>query len=179
MKFYTISVFLMLFTFSHAQVKWMTMNEALKAQEKEPKKIFADVYTDWCGPCKMMDRNTFANEDVAAFINAHFYPVKFNAEGTEIVRYQGEKLTNPNYDPNRKGKRNAQHQFATALKVRGYPTVVFFDENSKIITPLVGYRTPSQIEIYLKMIATDDYKRLKTQEAWNNYQSNFEGTFEK
>ena len=36
---------------SSAQIKWMTMNEALAAQVQNPKKIFMDVYTDWCGPC--------------------------------------------------------------------------------------------------------------------------------
>ncbi|NEV94421.1 thioredoxin family protein [Psychroflexus sp. YR1-1] len=162
----------------HAQIEWMTMNEALEAQKKEPKKIFADVYTDWCGPCKMMDKNTFSNPDFAKYVNAHFYPVKFNAEGTEMVDYQGFEYTNPNYKPELKGKRNAQHLFANALKVSGYPTVVFFDEESDVIAPVVGYRTAEQLEIYLKMIATDDYKELTTQEAWQAYQADFEGTFE-
>ena len=39
---------------SHAQIDWMTMDQALAAQKLEPKKIFMDVYTDWCGPCKMV-----------------------------------------------------------------------------------------------------------------------------
>lgn len=161
-----------------SQIEWMTMNEALEAQKKEPKKIFADIYTDWCGPCKMMDKNTFSNPDVADYVNEHFYPVKFNAEGTEKVDYKGFEYTNPNYKPGRKGKRNAQHFFANALKVSAYPTVVFFDEQSDVISPVVGYRTPEQLEIYLKMIATDAYKELTSQEAWKEYQANFEGTFE-
>ena len=37
------------------EIKWMTMNEALEAQKKDPKPIFMDVYTNWCGPCKMME----------------------------------------------------------------------------------------------------------------------------
>ncbi|WP_026302465.1 thioredoxin family protein [Psychroflexus tropicus] len=160
-----------------AQIEWMTMNEALEAQEKEPKKIFADIYTDWCGPCKMMDKNTFTNPDLVKYVNKHYYPVKFNAEGTEIVNYKGFEYTNPNYKPERKGKRNAQHFFANALKVSAYPTVVFFDENADVISPVVGYRTAEQLEIFLKMIASDEYKRLTTQEAWQDYKSNFEGSF--
>ena len=39
----------------------MTLDEARAAQKKEPKKIFMDVYTDWCGPCKLLDKNTFQN----------------------------------------------------------------------------------------------------------------------
>ena len=40
-----------------------------------------DIYTDWCGPCKLMDKNTFQNPDVAQYLNNNFYAVKFNAEG--------------------------------------------------------------------------------------------------
>ncbi len=158
------------------EINWMTMNEALAAQEKKPKKIILDAYTEWCGPCKMMDKNTFAHPKVAAYINKHFYAVKFNAEGTEVVNYKDFEYTNPNHDPNRKG-RNAQHFFAHALKVSAYPTLVFFDENSEIISPVVGYQTPEQLELYLKMIATDDYKEITTQESWQKYQKKFKSTF--
>jgi thioredoxin-related protein len=178
MKYIYVMILLFMVHTIQAQIEWMTMNEALKAQEKEPKKIFADIYTDWCGPCKLMDKNTFTNPDLAQYVNTHFYPVKFNAEGTETVDYKGFEYTNPNYKPERKGKRNAQPFFANALKVSAYPTVVFFDEKSNVISPVVGYRTAEQLEIYLKMIATDDYKELTTQEAWQAYQADFKGTFE-
>lgn len=159
------------------EIKWMSMNEALAAQKENPKKIFMDVYTDWCGPCKLLDKNTFQNKDVAKFVNKHFYAVKFNAEGTEEIEYQDFVYTNPNYDPSRKG-RNSQHLLAHALKVRGYPTMVFFDENSDIISPVVGYKTPEQLEVYLKMVASDDYKEVTTAADWKAYQEDFKGTFE-
>ena len=41
---------------SAQEINWMTMDEALAAQKEEPKKIFMDVYTTWCGPCKMLDK---------------------------------------------------------------------------------------------------------------------------
>ena len=178
MKYIVIAVMMILSSSISAQIEWMTMNEALEAQEDTPKKIFADVYTEWCGPCKLMDKNTFTNSDFVAYVNEHYYPVKFNAEGTEKVNYQGVEYTNPNYQPERKGKRNAQHLFANALQVTAYPTVVFFDEEANVISPVVGYRTATQLEIYLKMIATDTYKTLTTQKAWEDYQSSFEGSFE-
>ena len=109
------------------EIKWMSMNEALKAQKKEPRKIFMDAYTTWCGPCKMLDKNTFSNKDVINYINKNYYPVKFNAEGNEEISYQDRIFTNPGFDPDRKG-RNTQHQFATAMKITGYPSLVFFDE---------------------------------------------------
>lgn len=177
MKYLYLGLMFFMFHSMHSQIEWMTMNEALEAQKKEPKKIFADVYTDWCGPCKMMDKNTFTNSDLIEYVNTHFYPVKFNAEGTEKVNYQDFEYTNPNYKPERKGKRNAQHFFANALKVSGYPSIVFFDEDSNVIAPVTGYRTAEQLEIYLKMIASDDYKTLTSEAAWREYQTDFEGTF--
>lgn len=170
-------LFMAIGTSTFAQkINWMTMNEALAAQKEQPKKIFMDVYTTWCGPCKLMDRNTFANKKVAAFINENFYAVKFNAEGTEPVNYQGFEYTNPNYQEGRRG-RNATHFFADALRLQGYPSLVFFEENGTLIQALPGYKSPQDIEIFLKMIANDDYKSLTTTEAWQDYQAKFVGTF--
>jgi len=158
------------------KINWMSMNEALAAQETAPKKIIVDVYTHWCGPCKMMDKNTFTNKNVIDYINKNYYAVKFNAEGTEEVTYQDFTYTNPNYQEGRKG-RNSQHLFAHALKVTGYPSLVFFEDDGKLIQGIPGYKTPEQLEIFLKMIANDDYKKLTTAEAWQEYQKDFEGTF--
>lgn len=159
------------------EINWMTMNEALAAQKKNPKKIFVDVYTTWCGPCKLLDKNTFTNKDVINYLNKNFYSVKFNAEGTEEVTYNGFTYTNPRYQEGRKG-RNATHQFTGALKVTGYPSLAYFDEKGIFIQAVPGYKTPQQLEIFLKMMATDDYKRLTTTEAWNEYQKNFVSTFQ-
>jgi len=158
------------------KINWITMNQALEAQKSNPKKIIMDVYTNWCGPCKLMDKNTFGNNDVIRFINDNYYAVKFNAEGNEEITYQDFTYTNPNYQPERKG-RNAVHFFADALRLQGYPSIVFFEEDGTLIQPVVGYKTPRQLEIYLKMIANDDYKKLTTAEAWEDYQKKFNYTF--
>lgn len=159
------------------KIQWMSMNEALAKQKQEPRKIMMDVYTTWCGPCKLMDKNTFSNPDVIAFINENFYPVKFNGEGTEEINYDGFKYTNPNYQPGRKG-RNATHFFADALSLSGYPSIAFFEDDGKYIQSVPGYRTPQQLEIYLKMIATNDYKDITTVEKWEDYQNSFVSTFQ-
>jgi thioredoxin-related protein len=159
-----------------AQIKWMTMNEALAAQKRVPKKIFMDVYTEWCGPCKLLDKKTFTHKKLIRFINEHYYAVKFNGEGTEPVTYNNFTYTNPNYHPERKG-RNAQHFFADALKINAYPSLVFFTETGAVIQAIPGYRSPEDLEIFLKMIANDDYKELTTQESWEAYQQSFKGKF--
>lgn len=42
--------------------------------------IFVDVYTDWCGPCKRMDKEVFTDERLAGMMNKNFINVKLNAE---------------------------------------------------------------------------------------------------
>ncbi len=153
-------------------IQWMSLKEARAAQKINPKKIFMDVYTNWCGPCKLLEKNTFQNPDVSRYISENYYPVKFNAEGTEEIEFYNQIFSNPNYDPNRKG-RNATHQFTKFLGVKGYPTMVFFSEDGDPIMPLVGYYKPKQIELYLKMIKQGDYQVFSKPEDFENYKKNF------
>lgn len=128
-------------------VHWMTYQEAVEAQKKEPKKIVMDIYTNWCGPCKMLEKNTFSNPELAKYINENYYPVKFNAEGNEEITYKGTTYTNTGYVAGKTG-RNATHPFASIGATNGklaYPTIVILNENFDLITPFVGYKTADQL----------------------------------
>ena len=174
-RFIILSIILFSSFFSLAQgekINWMTFAEAIEAQKIKPKKILMDIYTTWCGPCKLMDKNTFQNPDVVNYVNQYYYAVKFNGEGNEIINFFNRIFNNPNYDPNRNG-RNATHQLTRFLGVTGYPTVVFFSENADPIMPLVGYHKPRQIELFLKMIKQGDYQVFSKPEDFRNYQKNF------
>ena len=157
-------------------IEWISLAQAMEAQKKEPKKIFMDVYTDWCGPCKLLDKNTFQNPDVSRYIREHYYAVKFNAEGREKINFFEKTFTNPNFDPNRRG-RNATHQFTQFLGVKGYPTMVFFSENGDPIMPVVGYYKPQQLELFLKMIKQGDYQVFSKPEDFENYRKTFRPKF--
>lgn len=177
MKNIILTVFTLFVTVVSAQeIQWMSMEKALEAQKENPKKIFMDVYTDWCGPCRMLDKKTFHNPDVAKYVNDNFYAVKFNAEGTEAFTYQGNYFSNPNYVEGKRG-RNSAHQFATALKVRGYPSMVFFDEKGTLIFPITGFHNVQQLEVFLKLMGTNDYKKVTSQKMFDEYQKTFKNTF--
>ncbi len=167
---------LLIVTQSIAQDKihWMTIEEAQEAVKKEPKKILIDVYTDWCGPCKMMMKNTFTNPGIVSYINKNYYAVKFNAEGPDPVTFKGHTFQNQNYDPNRRG-RNGTHDFTKGIApVNGkiaYPTIVYMDEDLNIISPVQGYLQPQQIEPLLHFVVEDLYKTDNFEEYQKTFQS--------
>jgi thioredoxin-related protein len=159
------------------EINWVTLNEALELQKKNPKKIMIDVYTNWCGPCKMLDKNTFQNADVANYVNANYYAVKFNGEGNDVVNYKGKSFNNPNYNPGLANRRNSAHSLASYLQISAYPTIVFMDEKAEVIAPIRGYQTPPQLELYLKLFKNDDHKEINTQEKFNEYYQAFKPEF--
>ena len=158
-------------------INWMSLEEALNAQKNNPKKILMDVYTVWCGPCKLMDKKTFTNPDLVNYVNNHYYAVKFNGEGNEVIDFYGNTFSNPNYDINRKNNRNSTHQFAQFLGVKGYPTTIFLSESGDLITPVVGYLNVHQFELYIKMIKKGDYQVFSKPEDFENYRKYFKPKF--
>ena len=159
------------------EINWVSFQEALSLQKKTPKKIMMDVHTNWCGPCKMLDRNTFHNEDVVNYVNQNYYAVKFNGEGNETIDYKGKTFSNPNYNPELANRRNSPHQLASYLQINAYPTIVFFDEQGEVIAPIRGYQKPTQLELYLKMFKSNKYKDLDTQEKFKTYYTAFKPEF--
>ena len=64
-----------------------------------------------------------------------------------------------------------------ALNIKAYPSIVFFDEIGEIISPIEGYKSAEDLEIYLRLVASNDYKKVKTFEEWKKYQENFSPKF--
>jgi thioredoxin-related protein len=157
--------------FGIAQVHWMTLAQALATQKKEPKKILIDFYADWCSPCKDMEKNTFNHPEIAKIINDNFYAVRFESDGNETVMFAGRTFTNPDYK-GKKGK-NPLHQFSKYMNINIIPTMVFLDEKFEPITSLSGALKAKEVEPYFTMIASNDYKNIKTRKGWESYQKKF------
>ncbi|MEJ2005411.1 MAG: DUF255 domain-containing protein [Cyclobacteriaceae bacterium] len=165
---YLITIFLfMLFAVQlNAQdVEWMTFEEAVERSKTEKKKIFIDVYTDWCGWCKVMDKNTFSDPEISAYLNENFYPVKFNAEQKEDVSFRGEVFK---FIPS--GKRG-YHELAAGLlnNKLSFPTVVFLDEDFRIISPVPGYHKPDFFQKVVTYFGGDHYKDTSWKEWEKQY----------
>ena len=151
------------------EVQWLTFEEAVERSKSEKRKIFIDVYTDWCGWCKVMDKKTFSEPAVARLLNEKYYPVKFNAEQREDVVYRGTTFRFIE-----QGSRGT-HQLAAALlnNQLSYPSVVFLNEDFAIIHILKGFRQAPEFHKITEFIGGDHYKSSKM-EAWEpTYQSPF------
>ncbi|MEM9983515.1 MAG: thioredoxin family protein, partial [Bacteroidota bacterium] len=106
-----------------AQEPAMTVNfleeenwaQARELAAEQDKFIFVDAYTEWCGWCKVQDKNTFTNEDVGNLINEHFVSVKLDFE-----RGDGVKL-------------------ARKYRIQSYPTLLFFTSDGRYVGKKVGY----------------------------------------
>lgn len=152
-------------------VKWMTFEEAVLLSEKTKKKIFIDVYTDWCGWCKVMDKNTFSDPKVAKLLNEEFYPVKFNAEQQADILFRGHTFKFV------ASGRNGYHQLAASLlnNQLSYPTVVFLDEDFNMITPLAGFRKAEEFHKYLIFVSDEHYK--KGQNSWSEFEKGYKSPY--
>jgi thioredoxin-related protein len=150
-------------------VNWLTFEEAVELNKKEKKQIFIDVYTTWCGPCKMMDRNTFADAEVARILNTNFYPVKLNAEQKEDISFDGNTFK---FVPS---GGNGYHQLAAALlsnKLQ-YPTFVFMTEDLKIMQAIAGYHQAPDFHKIVQFIGEGHFKKMK----WDQWQSVYKSPY--
>ena len=153
------------FLVSAQEINWISWDEAvtLTNTEENPKKIFVDIYTDWCGWCKKMDKDTFQNPAVAAYMTAHYYMVKMDAEGKESINYQGKEFK---YVPS--GKRGYHELAAALLQGRmSYPTVVFLDEERNMLSPVPGYQ---KVKPFLK-IARYFGDNVYKEKDWKSYEA--------
>ena len=147
-------------------VSWYSFEEAVSASQQGKRKIFIDVYTDWCGWCKRMDATTFSDPAVAEILQNKFYPVKFNAEQREPITFNNHTF---NFVP--RGTKG-YHELAAALLSNklSYPTVVFLNEKFEIIQVLPGYRKADEFLKIATFIGEDHY--LTT--SWEDFSKNFQ-----
>ena len=126
------------------EIAWVKSYDDAIAQARKVKKlVMVDVYTDWCGWCKRLDADTYSNAKVVEQAG-QFVSVKVNAE--------------------KKGGK----EVATKFEVRGFPTILFLNPDTKSGDPEVeatigGYMPPGPFAERIRLIsdAHRDYPALQ------------------
>lgn len=123
-----------------SEVTWLSVEKADKVDNKDGKRYFIDVYTEWCGWCKVMDQNTFTQPQVIKYMNENFHSVKFDAEMKEKVSFNGES-----FDWQSMGRGGIN---GLALKFLGgdlsYPSYVILNAQKKPVAVIRGYMEADQ-----------------------------------
>ncbi len=160
------AIFLFAFnSFSQDNVEWLSFEEAISLNQKNPKPILISIYTDWCGWCKKMDLYTYSNQLIYSYINNNFYAVKLDGEEKNRITFNNKVF---NFKP--KGKRG-NHELAVGLMDNKivFPTTVIMSENEVILDRIPGYLDASIMEKFLVYFNSKAYKTKN----WDDFNGDF------
>jgi len=137
----------------HAEsVAWHGWNDGLAAASGAGKPVIVDVYTDWCGWCKRMDRDVYARAEVSSYLNQHFVMVRLNAESNERVTYAGHTM--------------AARALAGGFQVTGYPTTIFLRPDGEHLVNVPGYLP---LDKFMKLVRFIGDGHMDKGESWEEY----------
>ncbi len=201
MKRLLLILFLFTGTFAKSQtveapspIKWYTIEEAEALAKKQPRPLFIDVYTDWCGWCKHMMKTTFSNKDIANYIQNNFYPVRYDAETKDTIVYKGKKYVNSDFLKTEQariaakkagkkfqaGRSKFTHDLAKEI-LQGrlsYPTIVYTDKAGNP-NPVPGYMDVNKIQPLLVYFAEELHKAVSFDEFNSLYYYAFPKSYQK
>jgi thiol:disulfide interchange protein len=113
-----------------SRLEWLDYGSGLSRAKATGKPMFIDFYASWCGPCKMMDRETFRDAEVRRKLS-EIVAVKVDSEETEP----------------RSGQRGAD--VADRFGVSGYPTLVVLDAQGREVSRTTGFVPPGEFSLWL------------------------------
>ncbi|MBN1163777.1 MAG: DUF255 domain-containing protein [Candidatus Krumholzibacteriota bacterium] len=126
--------------------KWLSFNEGMQLARQENKPVIIDFYTGWCKWCKVMDKETFANPQVANYLRKNFISIRINAEDrSESLKYRGKK-----YSP---------YELTRFFRVQGFPTLAYLDSEGEKIMLIAGFKKPASFLPSLKYVSSGCYKK--------------------
>ncbi len=171
-KLITITLLIAFSFVAYAQEKvaWISFDEAIERNKTNPKPFLVDIYTDWCGWCKKMDRETYANPVIAASINKNYHAVKMDGEGKEPITYKDYTFKYKSQG------RSGYHEFP-ALLMNGklsYPTTVVLNAEEKLLDRIPGYLDARKMEMILAYFLEKDRKT----KSWGQFSKQFKSKIE-
>jgi thioredoxin-related protein len=145
------------------KINWLTPEEAEARSRTDPRPILIDLYTDWCGWCKVMDKKTYTRTGLIDYVNTHFHAVRLNAETRDPVKW-GSKV----FSYNAQAKVN---QFALDITQGqlAFPTTVIIPKDGSQPQSVAGYLETKDMELLLKYFGEGMYGKV----AFDDFQKKF------
>ena len=143
---------------AQAQIQWLDWDAGMELAQRSGRPVLVDVYTDWCGWCKRMDRDVYAKPEVREYLASRFVTIKLDAEAPDPARYQGRNYTSTT--------------LAERFKVTSYPTTIFLKSNGQHSINVPGYVPAEGFLMVLRYIAEGHLDRGVAWDTFNRKQSN-------
>jgi thioredoxin-related protein len=149
-----------------APITWLSVDQAAGRLQQEKRPVLIDLYTNWCGWCKQMDKNTYSNRQVEQYLRDKFYTVKVDAETHTVISWGGITYQfNPQYRSN---------EFALYL-THGrleFPTTIIIPPGQEP-QAIPGYMGPKDLELLVKYFGEGAYKT----QGFDVYQKSFRASW--
>ena len=127
------------------KLEWLAFDAAADKASRQNKHLIVDVYTTWCGWCRVMERETYGNPEVANYLTDNFVLAKVNGESPNKLHWHGEELS--------------ERQFARKVGVTGYPATYFMKPDAEMLGGVPGFIRPPDFMVYSRYVATRWYQK--------------------
>lgn len=119
-------------------IPWLTLDEAKHQASESGKPIYLDVYADWCGPCRLMEKTVFTEDSVREMLTTRYIPARLNIDDPAVTDSIRKKLM-----------------------IRALPTSILISAAGLLIDRQVGYMPASDLVMWLGSISWEDYSPLQ------------------
>ena len=133
-----------------AKLPWLAFDAAAEQAAKQRKHMIVDIYTTWCGWCKVMDRQTYGDPQVSSYLLENFVLAKVNGESSAKLHWKGKELT--------------ERQFAKEVGVTGYPATYFMKPDADLVGGVAGYIKTPDFMTYARYVNTRWYEKGNVQQ---------------
>lgn len=152
---------------SKEQLNWLSLEEVEANMKIKKKAVLIDLYTDWCGWCKVMDKKTYSNPEVIKYIEENFYPVKIDAETSKSLQWKNKMY---NYD--QKYRVNSFALYLTNGQL-SFPTTIILPADNSAPQIIPGYLKVPDMELVLRYFGDNHFGKT----PFDNYRNSFSATW--
>ena len=125
-------------------INWITFDQLADSMKVKPKRVFIKISTEWCGPCKMMDKKVMTKSRITEPLGRYYYSIAFDAEQLGDIKFKDSTFKfNPKLGP---GTHDLAFHLGKEAGHMYYPTIVVLDENLDILYHYPGVMNVTNLE---------------------------------